>query len=198
MEHLLGIDCLVHLLQYCPDSGLISAWGPTLEYLQQKYALLLLFAIFIFLFTKLAIQWKDRSKQHSKKKKKGDETMRAVCKHWGWKLFTPNIWQVGNNNTICSQNSRAVCNQNVCVFIVYIIELRSWFLWRCRVRMWVLAVACSCAPCSDKLLYICRHALFQEYWHFFRHRFEFLKAWAGCMVVAGENILSNNVHFLIA
>lgn len=95
--------------------------------------------------------------------------MRAVCKHWGWKLFTPNIWQVGNNNKKCSQNSRAVCNQNVCVFIVYIIELRSWLLWRWRVRKCFLAVACSCAPCSLTLLHICKRALFQGYWHFFRH-----------------------------
>lgn len=94
--------------------------------------------------------------------------MRTVCKHWGWKLFTPNIWQVGNNNKICSQNSRPVCNQNVCVFIVYIIHLRSRLLRRRRVRSWFLEVVCSCTPCSVKLFYICNCVSFQECWHFFK------------------------------
>lgn len=119
--------------------------------------------------------------------------MRTVCKHWGWKLFTPNIWQVGNNNKICSQNSRPVCNQNVCVFIVYIIHLRSWLLRRRRVRSWFLEVVCSCTPCSVKFFYICNCVLFQECWHFFKPlRFVFTGAWAGCMVVAGENLLNKS------
>lgn len=127
-----------------------------------RYTLLfhLLFVIFTFLFTKMDIQLKMKRKFKEKWKKKWDKTMTAVCRHWGWKLFTPNIWQVGNNNKIRWQNSRAVYNQNVCVFTACIIHFWSWFLWRRRVGSWFWA---------DRLLYICKYALFKEYWLFFRH-----------------------------
>lgn len=125
-----------------------------------RYTLLfhLLFVIFTFLFTKMDIQLKIKRIQRKMKKKWGKTT--AVCRHWGWKLFTPNIWQAGNNNKIRWQNSRAVYNQDVCVFTACIIHFWSWFLWRRRVGSWF---------CADRFLYICKYALFKEYWRFFRH-----------------------------
>lgn len=54
--------------------------------------------------------------------------MTAVCKHWGWKLFAPNIWQVGNNNkyvhraldqftiktSVFSQHILFICDPDFC------------------------------------------------------------------------------------
>lgn len=146
LEHL-SIDCLVHLPWHCPvgySQQCLASFTSACLTKTKKISAAFAACCAYFLFTTLDIQLKGRSNTQKKKKKdeKRDKTMRVVCKHQDWKLFTSNIWQLGNNNKICSQNSRAVCNQKVCVFIVYIIHLTSWSLWRQRVRNWFLEAVC--------------------------------------------------------